>query len=176
MLPGTLASVLATSDVSQRPAPRGGRAPKTTFSQVLKVSIEQDSTTKGWCSRCQRYQTLSTRKTITSIPAVLTLNANNQANSAEFRRLWTTPGWLPEEIGIIVDQAGQFFCYEGEDLKLHLQRGIHNITVYSLVGMAASVESGQPRKSHLIAMVNGKEPLPHRILTPRGPPSEKMVL
>jgi len=51
---------------------------------------------------------------------------------------------------------GQFFCYEGEDLKLHLQRGIHNITVYSLTGVATSIEDGQQQKSHLIATVNGK--------------------
>jgi hypothetical protein len=68
--------------------------------------------------------------------------------------LWSTPGWLPEEIGIIVEQ-GQFFCYEGEDLKLHLQRGYHNITVYSLIGMAVNIESGNTQKAHLVAMVNG---------------------
>lgn len=72
--------------------------------------------------------------------------------------LWATPGWLPEEIGIIVEQ-GQFFCYEGEDLKLHLQRGMHNITVYSLIGMAVNIESGQMHKPHLVALVNGGSPL-----------------
>lgn len=72
--------------------------------------------------------------------------------------LWATPGWLPEEIGIIVEQ-GQFFCYEGEDLKLHLQRGIHNITVYSLIGTATNIENGQTQKPHLVSMVNGPSTL-----------------
>lgn len=79
---------------------------------------------------------------------------NTAITSQEHRNLWATPAWLPEEIGIIVEQ-GQFFCYEGEDLKLHLQRGIHNITVYSLIGMAINIESGQTQKSHLVSMVNG---------------------
>lgn len=79
---------------------------------------------------------------------------NTAITSSDHRMLWSTPGWLPEEIGIIVEQ-GQFFCYEGEDLKLHLQRGIHNITVYSLIGMAINIESGQTQKPHLVAMVNG---------------------
>lgn len=79
---------------------------------------------------------------------------NTAVISQEHRMLWSTPGWLPEEIGIIVEQ-GQFFCYEGEDLKLHLQRGIHTITVYSLIGMAINIESGQTQKPHLVAMVNG---------------------
>lgn len=127
--------------------------PRVTFSQVLKSSVERETTSKGWCGRCQRYQTIATRKTIHNIPAVLMLNT--AITSHDHRMLWSTPGWLPEEIGIIVEQ-GQFFCYEGEDLKLHLQRGIHNITVYSLIGMATNIEGGQTQKPHLVSMVNGK--------------------
>lgn len=115
--------------------------------------MERETTSRGWCSRCQRYQSLATRKTIHSVPAVLMLNAAIGASDA--KQFWATPGWLPEEIGVIVDQ-GQFFCYQGEDLKLHLQRGIHNITVYSLIGLAADIDSGQNQKSHLVSLVNGK--------------------
>ncbi|KAB5583054.1 ubiquitin carboxyl-terminal hydrolase-domain-containing protein [Coniochaeta sp. 2T2.1] len=137
------------------------RPVKTTFSQVLKASIERETTSKGWCSRCQRYQTLQTRKTIRDIPAVLALNAAVQ--TAEHRRLWATPGWLPEEIGVIVDPGtGQFFCYEGEDLKLHLQRGMHNVRVYSLVGVVVNVEGETGMRGHLVGMVNvsHSEPTP----------------
>src|SRR5437870_1971294 len=125
--------------------------PKVSFSQVLKSSVERETTIRGYCTRCTRYQTLATRKTIHGIPAVLMLNA--AIVSPEAKNLWNTPGWLPSEIGVIVQQ-GQFFCYEGEDLKLHLQRGIHNITVYSLIGFAADVDSGQHQKSHLVSLVN----------------------
>ncbi|QPG94530.1 poly(A)-specific ribonuclease [Epichloe festucae Fl1] len=134
-----------------KPSGRNAKTPRITFSQVLKGSVERETTSKGWCSRCQRYQTIATRKTIHSIPAVLMLNT--AITSHEHRMLWSTPGWLPEEIGIIVEQ-GQFFCYEGEDLKLHLQRGIHNITVYSLIGMAINIENGPTQKPHLVSMVN----------------------
>ncbi|KAL7810030.1 ubiquitin carboxyl-terminal hydrolase domain-containing protein [Trichoderma aethiopicum] len=134
-----------------RPPGRNGRTPRTTFSQILKSSVERETTQKGWCIGCHKYQPMSTRKTIHSIPKVLMLNT--AITTADHRALWSTPGWLPEEIGIIVEQ-GQFFCYEGEDLKLHLQRGIHNITVYSLIGMAINIESGQAQKPHLVAMVN----------------------
>ncbi|KAL2208105.1 putative PAB-dependent poly(A)-specific ribonuclease subunit [Sarocladium strictum] len=130
---------------------RGTKSPRISFSQVLKSSVERETTSKGWCSRCQRYQTIATRKSIRSVPAVLMLNT--AINNPEHRALWATPGWLPEEIGIIVEQ-GQFFCYEGEDLKLHLQRGIHDITVYSLIGMAINIDGGQTQKPHLVAMIN----------------------
>lgn len=120
---------------------------------MLKQSVERETINKGWCNNCRRYQTLATRRTIHKIPGVLMLTTG--ITTSEHRRLWATPGFLPEEIGIIVDN-GQFFCYEGEDLKLHLQRGIHNITVYSLMGVATSIEDGQQQKSHLIATVNGK--------------------
>ena len=133
---------------------RNVRTPKVSFSQVLKQSIERETTSRGWCSRCQRYQSLATRKTIHRVPQVLVINA--QVITPEAKLLWATPGWLPDEIGIIVDQGGQFFCYEGEDLKLHLQRGIHIVTVYSLIGLAADIESGQHQKSHLVSLINGK--------------------
>ncbi|KAK4119549.1 hypothetical protein N657DRAFT_581467 [Parathielavia appendiculata] len=144
-----------------KPAVRGGRAPKTIFSQVLKMGVERETTSKGWCNRCQRYQNLQMRKTIHSVPAVLVVNT--AISTPEHRRLWSTPGWLPEEIGIIVDQ-GQFFCFEGEDLKLHLQRGIHNITVYSLIGMVVNIESSAPQKTHLVGMIN----VAHAEATPPG--------
>lgn len=137
---------------------RNARTPKVSFSQVLKQSIERETTSRGWCSRCQRYQSLATRRTIHRVPQVLVLNA--QVVTPEAKVLWGTPAWLPDEIGIIVDQSGQFFCYEGEDLKLHLQRGMHNITVYSLIGLAADIESGQHQKSHLVSLINGKNIAP----------------
>jgi hypothetical protein len=131
---------------------RNARAPKNSFSQILKASVERETTSRGWCSRCQRYQSLATRKTIHSVPAVLVLNA--AINSPEARQFWSIPGWLPEEIGVILEN-GQFFCYQGEDLKFHIQRGSHNITIYSLIGLAADIDSGQHQKSHLVSLVNG---------------------
>ncbi|RFU79465.1 pab-dependent polya-specific ribonuclease subunit pan2 [Trichoderma arundinaceum] len=123
----------ASSSMEQKAPGRNNKMPRTTFSQILKSSVERETTSKG------------------CVPNVLMLNT--AITGADHRMLWSTPGWLPEEIGIIVEQ-GQFFCYEGEDLKLHLQRGIHNITVYSLIGMAINIESGQTQKPHLVAMVN----------------------
>jgi PAB-dependent poly(A)-specific ribonuclease subunit 2 len=67
--------------------------------------------------------------------------------------MWSTPGWLPEEIGIIVEQ-GQFFCYEGEEMRYHIQRGMHTITVYSLVGLAMNIDNNENSKPHLVAAVN----------------------
>lgn len=80
---------------------------------------------------------------------------NAAINSPEAKQYWATPRWLPEEIGVILAQ-GQFFCYQGDDLKAHLQRGQHPVTVYSLIGFAAEIESGQHQKSHLVSIVNGK--------------------
>jgi hypothetical protein len=140
------------TNISQKLMVRNARAPKNSFSQILKASVERETTSRGWCSRCQRYQSLATRKTIHSVPAVLVLNA--AINSPEARQFWSIPGWLPEEIGVILEN-GQFFCYQGEDLKFHIQRGSHNITIYSLIGLAADIDSGQHQKSHLVSLVNG---------------------
>ncbi|ORY62658.1 exonuclease [Pseudomassariella vexata] len=132
---------------------RNSKGPKTTFSQVLKKSVERDMNSKGWCQTCHKYQTLGTKKNIQKIPAVLTLLAAVQND--DHRRIWATPGWLPEEIGVIVNN-GQFFCYEGDELKYQLQRGYYEIAVYSLTGVAVNIETGHSasKGSHLVAMAN----------------------
>ena len=128
------------------------RAVKPSFSQILKSSVERQDQTRGWCDRCKRYQQLSTRKTIQSVPKVMMINA--AIHSMDHKQLWSTPGWLPQEIGVIVT-GGQFYCYEGQDLKLHLQRGVYDITVYELVGVVADINSGENQKSHLVSLING---------------------
>jgi len=138
---------------------RNQKPQRVTFSQIVKASVERETSSKGWCSQCKKYEILATRKTIQSIPSVLVLNtALRDALSRDWEQmlqLWCTPGWLPDEIGIIADQ-GQFFCYEGEDLKLHLQRGIHNVQVYSLVGLAANIADGDAHRPHLVALADGE--------------------
>ncbi|RYN40444.1 PAB-dependent poly(A)-specific ribonuclease subunit [Alternaria tenuissima] len=127
------------------------RIPRPTFSQILKASVERQDQTRGWCTKCNRYQQMVQRKTIQSVPGVLMLNAAIQSHEAKL--LWSIPNWLPQEIGIIVDQ-GQFYCFEGQDLKLHLQRGVHQIMVYELVGIVADINSGEHQKPHLVATIN----------------------
>jgi len=129
------------------------RMPKPTFSQILKASVERQDQTRGWCDRCKRYQQLSTRKSIQTIPKVMMINA--AIHSLDQKQFWGTPGWLPREIGIIVT-GGQFYCYEGQDLKLHLQRGVYDIAVYELVGLVADINSGENQKSHLVSLINGQ--------------------
>jgi len=128
---------------------------RPTFSLILKASVERQEQTRGWCPRCKRYQQLSTRKQVHSIPAVLMINA--ATHSAESKQLWATPNWLPQEIGVIVEQ-GQFYCYEGQDLKFHIQRGAHNVQVYELVGAVTDINSGENQKPHLVSLINGKNP------------------
>lgn len=130
-----------------------GRAPKMSFSQVLKAGVEKENNCKGWCAKCKRYQNLTFHKTIHNIAAVLAINTAIVLQ--EHRKLWETPKWLPEEIGIII-KDGQFFCFEGEDLRTHLQRGAHNITVYSLIGMVVNIEHKPPSKPHLVSIINGE--------------------
>jgi len=80
---------------------------------------------------------------------------NAAVHSNEAKQLWAKPRWLPQEVGIIVDQ-GQFFCYEGQDLRMHLQRGVYKILVYELVGVVAEIHSGENQKPNLVSMINGE--------------------
>ena len=97
----------------------------------------------------------------------MVLMINTALKSQEAQRLWALPGWLPEEIGIMVE-GGQFNCFEGEDLRLHLQRNMDVIVVYELVGLVADINSGEHQKSHLVSLINGEH---SSNLSPSAPPN-----
>ncbi|KAK4636083.1 PAN2-PAN3 deadenylation complex catalytic subunit PAN2 [Fulvia fulva] len=121
------------------------------FSQVLKSSIERSHQHRGWCLRCNGYKAMLSHRAIHCLPATLMLNAC--ASTPEARHTWSTPGFLPKEIGVIVNN-GRFYPYEGQDLQVHLQRGHYNMTVYQLVGVVADVKTGDQEKSHLVASID----------------------
>ncbi|KAL1990064.1 hypothetical protein VTN49DRAFT_6645 [Thermomyces lanuginosus] len=125
------------------------RPPQTyRFSNILKASIERETQNRGWCSICRRYQQVAIRKTIQRMPPVLLLNTM-MTNSPMCRQLWATPGWLPEEVGIVVEN-GQVFCFEGDDLK----KGDPRMTIYELVGIVVEVDIPEHHKPHLVSFVN----------------------
>ena len=122
-----------------------------TFSQILKASVELQTQTRGWCDKCRRYQQLATKKKVQKMPDILMINTALKSNEA--RQYWATPAWLPDSIGVSVDD-GKFFCFEGEDLRLHLAKGMHVIKVYDLVGVVVDVTSSEHQKSHLVSLIN----------------------
>lgn len=138
-------------DLTYPPRQTKSRPTRQYFSQVLKASIERHSQHRGWCLRCNGYKNMVSHRAVHNLPAVLMLNAAVATN--ESRQLWSTPDFLPKEIGVIVNN-GRFFCYEGEDLRLHLQRAHFNITVYQLVGVVADVLPSENEKSHLVATID----------------------
>lgn len=127
------------------------RSMRQYFSQVLKASIERCDMQRGWCSRCQGYKPITSRRVVHSVPAVLTLNT--AIHTAEAKQLWAAPGFLPKEVGIIV-KDGLLYCYEGQDLRTHLQRRAFDITVYELVGAVADITLGDSKKSHIVSTID----------------------
>ena len=131
-----------------KPSPRNIRH---YFSRLLKDSVERHDQHRGWCMRCSGYKAIRSRRALLRTPSVLIINAN--LTTAEAKSLWSTPGFLPREIGIIVHED-QFYCYEGQDLQLHLQRRIHDITVYELTGVIADVAATEAQQPHLVSLIN----------------------
>ncbi|KAK3699816.1 poly(A)-specific ribonuclease [Vermiconidia calcicola] len=134
-----------------RPAKHTARNVRHYFSRLLKESVERHDQHRGWCMRCQGYKAIRSRRALLRTPAVLMINA--AIHTPDAKSLWSTPGFLPREIGIIVHDD-QFYCYEGQDLQLHLQRRIYDITVYELTGIVADVTVSEGQQSHLVALVN----------------------
>lgn len=120
------------------------------FSSILKATIERESKNRGWCNKCRRYQQLAIRKIISHLPVVLMLNA--ALTNPAMRVLWEKPGWLPQKVGIVV-QNRQVYCLEGKDLERELQRNAAT-AVYELVGFVAGVDTNERHQPHLVSIVN----------------------
>ena len=131
--------------------PKHHRPHMLRFSSVLKATMERETKNRGWCNRCRRYQQLAIRKTIRQLPYVLMLNTALLTPSA--RAIWETPGWLPSEIGISV-QDRAVYCFEGSDLALHLRNKSPNLVVYELVGYVAEIDADDRQQPHLVGMLN----------------------
>lgn len=134
-----------------KPPKHSPRHMPTIFSNILSLTIKQSTQHRGWCLRCNGYKGLESRRAIHVLPNVLNLNA--AINTPEAKQVWSTPGFLPREIGIIVE-GGRSYCYEGQDLKHHLQRRQHNMIVYELVGAVIDINLGDNEKSHLVAAID----------------------
>lgn len=134
-----------------KPTKQSPRPLRHYFSQILKASIERYEQQRGWCNSCHGYKPIMSRRIVHCVPAVLMLNA--ALHTAEAKQLWATPDFLPKEIGIIVND-GQLYCYEGQDLHMHLHRGRHNVTVYELVGYVADITHGEAKTSHLVSTID----------------------
>ncbi|KAL9012394.1 MAG: hypothetical protein Q9173_002834 [Seirophora scorigena] len=130
------------------------RSSTPAFSRVLKDSFERESNQRMWCDRCRRYQLVQSWETMSNVPPVLMINTglNKQTDG---RQLWSIPGWLPERIGICIDQ-GRLICLEGEALRASQRsRQSRLLIVYDLVGLVADVSSGENQKSHMVSLING---------------------
>ena len=128
------------------------RNPMLKFSAILKASIEREGESRGWCNTCRRYQQLSLRKFVRHLPFIMTINA--ALGSPLSSTLWEIPGWLPTEIGFLV-QEGNVYCFEGPELEAHLRnsRG-HHLLVYELVGLVAEIDVGGLDRPHLVSFVD----------------------
>lgn len=127
------------------------RPPPVKFCSVLKSSIERETQNRGWCNQCRRYQQVAIRKTVHRMPPVLILNTGH--TTPYFRQLWANPSWLPEELGIVIDN-GQLHCFEGDALQSQVQSRAPGLIVYQLVGLVAEINITEHQKPHLVSFIN----------------------
>jgi PAB-dependent poly(A)-specific ribonuclease subunit 2 len=127
------------------------RNPAYRFSSILRASIERETQNRGWCNYCRRYQQVMMRKTVHRMPLILMLNA--ALTNPICRRLWAIPGWLPDSVGVLIDN-GQVACFEGDELRLRIQSNAPGLVVYDLVGLVSEIDIPEHQKPHLVSFVN----------------------
>ena len=123
------------------------------FSSVLKSSLEHVPPSRGFCpnQKCKAYRQMARHKTVSQMPFVLMINA--VLTNQKYRSLWETQGWLPTEIGILV-QGRQLYVFEGNDLALHQRNNTAGLMVYELVGFVAEIDIAEHQRSHLVSFIN----------------------
>lgn len=144
-----------TTDLIYSPKPPGVK-PLPTFSQMVRQSVQLETTQKGWCDKCRRYQTQHTRKSITKLPDVLTFNVTTQdKNLTHAKDYWSTPEWLPHEIGLTLNNK-LLHVWQGEDLKRVEKRSNDqaDLKIYELIGFVAEVREEEERRKHMISFIN----------------------
>ena len=95
---------------------------------------------------------MATRATLQYIPPIFFCNAGAE-KTPESMQCWGIPGWLPTQIGLIL-QGGSITCFEGDSLQNLLRHPHPNLTVYELVGLVADITSSDHQKPHLISLIN----------------------
>lgn len=121
------------------------------FSSILKATMEREVKHRGFCNKCRRYQQLATRKSIQHLPFVLMLNT--ALINPAMQTLWESPGWLPAEIGIMMQNRG-IHVFEGTELATQLRSKASSIIVYELVGFVADIDTTERQQPHLVSLVN----------------------
>ena len=145
---------LGDTNVTDMIYPQKHNKPVQSFSALVKQSIQMDTVQKGWCDKCQRYQQQAMRKLVRRLPKIMMFNATtNEKSQTYIREHWSTPGWLPDEIGVLVAN-GQLSVYQGEDLRIMKER-CENLVTFDLVGFVAEIKPEEKRNTHLISFVNG---------------------
>ncbi|KAG8532899.1 uncharacterized protein KY384_002777 [Bacidia gigantensis] len=128
-----------------------GRLLHPRFSDVIRMSFAASDHKRGFCKSCRRHPEQSHRRTVIGLPTVLVMDSCLERH-AKGRQLWTNPGWLPDEIGVIIGPGGDVICHEGESLK-QLRNHSH-VILYELVGFTADINSTQGQKSHLVSFID----------------------
>lgn len=132
------------------------KKPRVKFSEVLSWSFAARSsgTFPGWCPGCRSYSQHRRHRAVVDLPPVLILDAAMKRGGPGVRQSWTSPSWLPEEIGLLVDNQRHVTCFEGD--KLRNFRSNSNLAIYELVGFVADINSTKGQKSHLVSFINGR--------------------
>ncbi|KAK5083739.1 poly(A)-specific ribonuclease [Lithohypha guttulata] len=121
------------------------------FSSILKATMEREVKHRGFCNKCRRYQQLATRKSIQHLPFVLMLNT--ALTNPAMHTLWENPGWLPTEVGVMMQNRG-IYVFEGTELQTQLRNKASSIIVYELVGFVADIDTTERQQPHLVSLVN----------------------
>jgi PAB-dependent poly(A)-specific ribonuclease subunit 2 len=115
--------------------PRNGQK-NVKFVDILKSSINRDTSTKAWCPQCNQYQLTNQVKKLISMPNFMCINCNVMSESD--LRHWTSDStvkspWLPSRIALVSEKGNLIILdLDREDLDYKKYSIDADIAIYDL--------------------------------------------
>ncbi|KAI8910963.1 ubiquitin carboxyl-terminal hydrolase-domain-containing protein [Gorgonomyces haynaldii] len=90
------------------------------FEEILKSSINRKSTTRAWCSECNKYSMMTQTKELSALPNFMVINANPNTENLSFV---SKESWLPKSIGMALRDGELVIVdlehYHGSDVAIY---------------------------------------------------------
>ncbi|TPX39823.1 hypothetical protein SeMB42_g03619 [Synchytrium endobioticum] len=123
--------------------------PFQSFNETLQTSLRRGTTTRAWCSHCNKYQPLTQIRALRQLPVVLNVNA---FVSESGQSGWWTPGWASARFAMSIKEDDVMV----EDAPARGECVPDGLVLYELVSVISEViENSKTR--HLISHIRVDE-------------------
>ncbi|KAJ3012531.1 UNVERIFIED_CONTAM: poly(A)-specific ribonuclease [Siphonaria sp. JEL0065] len=124
------------------------------FRSLLQENLHKETSSKAWCSRCNKYQLMSQTKQIKSMPNFISLNLKLGLGDDVETLIEGSSDWMPLRIAIVLDGTElQVFELDKDAFKMD-EFANAEVAIYDLKGVVSEIKpEGDSSKAHLVSHI-----------------------